>query len=181
MYLCLCLLLVCLCPLVVFLQLCRSIWLESPDFFILGECWNQLQYLRQTQDGFLCTQSVPPNMVGALASPTGMAAGRAGGGGGGGDFLPEGYPPLFSDNKQFLIPENRSLLLSSLSPSTYSVVPSLLAMSGILPQMFLLPNLLPSLLGMWLCLCRCVFVSREEKERTATRQKQGKAWTREEE
>ncbi|PHJ25551.1 glycogen [Cystoisospora suis] len=133
-----------------YIKLCRSIWLESPDFFIIGECWDQLQQLRHLQDAYLYYSSSLPSSSSLMPFSPSPAAVAGGGGGGvlgtGGacreDALFNAHLP--SEGSCWY---NESLLLSSLAPSAQSIVPSLLAISGVLPQMYLLPNLLPSLLG----------------------------------
>ncbi|CBZ50111.1 granule-bound starch synthase WX-TsB protein,related [Neospora caninum Liverpool] len=101
-----------------YVKLCRSVWLESPDFLFIGECWTELQRLRQLHE----THAAPLPPLG-LAAPA--VAALDGHGRSSGDVL----------------------TLASSSVSEFSVVPSLLVSSGIVPQLHLFPTVLPAVLG----------------------------------
>ncbi|KFH03473.1 putative glycogen synthase, partial [Toxoplasma gondii VAND] len=106
-----------------YVKLCRSVWLESPDFLFIGECWTELEQLRHLQDmqATHATQASPLESLGL------------------------GTTPAVSE-----LPGHRSgeiPTLASLSATEFSVVPSLLVSSGIVPQMQLFPTVLPAVLG----------------------------------
>ncbi|PFH35371.1 hypothetical protein BESB_062580 [Besnoitia besnoiti] len=98
-----------------YVKLCRSVWLESPEFLFIGECWTELQQLAQLQE-----------LQGSGASR------------GSSFLLPGGSTGLHS------AAHDASL---ATHVTEFSVVPSLLITSGIVPQMQLLPSVLPAVLG----------------------------------